>query len=111
MPIKSIARSYKENLNINFDLTLKFASFTKGHAYSYQVLGHLLFTSNKKDIDKEIINRFDHTLFNDVYSVTYLNLTETNKNIVNLIGKEGLIKLEDINNKLKLATNIFNTHI
>lgn len=35
LPIKSIARSYKENLNINFDLALKFASFTKGHAYSY----------------------------------------------------------------------------
>lgn len=31
--------------------------------------------------------------------------------MVNLIGKEGLIKLEDINNKLKLANNIFNTHI
>lgn len=60
--LTSIARSYKETLQLDDMFAKKCAALTEGYASSYQILGSILFKTKAKKIDDDLLSQFDSYL-------------------------------------------------
>lgn len=94
--IKAIEIAYKKYLNVDSEIANKMANITKGYAYAYQVLGYLAFTSEKKDVDEELVNDFDQYLAAYVYEKIYSELSNKEKEILNCFDCDKEISLKEI---------------
>lgn len=108
--INSIAYKYSDLLNIDYDRALEFAKFTKGYAYAYQVLGYFLFESNKKEIDKEILLKYDQQLTEYVYGKVYSEMSDFEKKIVKVIEDDQPVKMADLSSKLNKTTTFLSVY-
>lgn len=79
---RSIANSYKNIFNIEEDECIKLAKFTKGYAFAYQLLGNLLYLENKKDLDEQIIQKFDELIQERAYRIIYNELSKKEQEIL-----------------------------
>ena len=98
-----IKNSYRQVLKISDEKAAKLASFTKGYAFAYQVLGYLLMKYNKKEIDEDIESMFDYFLEEGVYSRLYDELPKKEKEVVLYLSRNG----ESTNESL-IASGVLN---
>lgn len=75
----AIARSYENVLGLEKEIACKCASLTEGYASAYQVLGSILYRTNKKDIDEDILYEFDKILEDINYSKMWEDLSYNDK--------------------------------
>lgn len=80
--IKSIANSYKQIFMFSEPLSVEFAKLTQGYAYAYQLLGSLLYTTNKRSIDAELLDKYDELLMERAYDLIYSELSDREKQIL-----------------------------
>lgn len=80
--LRAVANSYKNIFELNEETAISFAKFTKGYAYAYQLLGNILFLKNKKNIDEEVIQKFDEIIQERAYSIIYNELTPKEKELL-----------------------------
>lgn len=68
-------------MGVDFDKALEFTKLTKGYAYAYQLLGDLLYRTDKKEITEEILQSFDSALEDNVYNKIWSSLSKNQKTI------------------------------
>lgn len=108
--ISSIASSYQEILNIDYDLALKFAKLTKGYAFGFQLLGYLLYNKEKKEINKEILSEFDQYLEEYVYQKVWKDLTPVEQNILKAFKTNDSIRVSKILDELNMDKSYFSKY-
>lgn len=75
-----MAESYRQNLDVSKEISLKMADITCGYPFAFQVLGYLCYES-KKDYADELV-RFDYYLNEYVYNKIWSELSEKDKSLV-----------------------------
>lgn len=83
--LRAITLSYKDIFNIDSNKAIEFAKLTCGYAFAYQLLGSLIYKSNKYEINKDILNQFDLILEDRVYSQIWKELTSKEKIILEVL--------------------------
>ena len=80
--IGAIAAEYKSVFKISEEEALELASFTKGYAYAYQVLGYLLYESGKNYIDDSLLASFDQYMQEYVYDKIWSEISTLDKRLL-----------------------------
>ena len=75
----AIARSYKTVLGLSEEVSIKCAAITDGYASAYQILGSILYKTNKKDIDDDVLFEFDKMLEDINYAKLWEDLSMNDK--------------------------------
>ena len=96
----SIAKKYRQLLDITHEDAVNLALFTKGYAYGYQVLGELCFKYNKSVIDDEIETEFDENI-GPQYDLIWSTLTESEKELTKIIVNAESGAVSEIKSKMK----------
>lgn len=96
LPSSMVAASYESLLNIPMDTAVEYAKMTKGYAYAYQVLGFLLYESESKRVDSQLLAKFDMLLAEQVYEKIYSLLSNNEKTIVNAFGSDSKVKISTL---------------
>ncbi len=80
--VRSVVNSYKTIFRITDQEAISIAQRVNGYAFAYQLLGNILFESNKTIIDEDVLNKYDETLYARAYSIIYKELTPKEKEIL-----------------------------
>lgn len=75
----AISKSYQETLGLSEPIANKCAALTEGYASAYQILGSILYDTGKKDVDDEVLFRFDKILEEINYDKMWSELTATER--------------------------------
>ena len=84
--LRAMSYSYMNILGMEERDAKEAAIITKGYAFSYQLLGYILYKENKKKVDKKVLEQLDVMLDERSYSKIYSELTKKEKEIVSLIA-------------------------
>ena len=91
--MKAITYAYMNVFKINEDDAIRIAKQTSGYAYGFQLLGSILYKSNKKKVDKEVLEKYDLSLDDNAYSMIWSSLSENEKKILYaIVNTNGTIK-------------------
>lgn len=77
--IRDVALSYQEQFDLDIKDAIELAKLTKGYAYAYQLLGDLLYRSHTKNVDEEILKKYDMALEDNVYAKIWSSLPRNQK--------------------------------
>lgn len=78
----SISNSYKNIFSLSNEDSIKLAKYTSGYAFAYQLLGNLLYESNDKVLNENLISKYDELLYERSYNIIYNELTNKEKEIL-----------------------------
>ena len=78
----TISNKYAEIFDISMEESNSLANFVKGYSFAYQVLGDILWESNKNKIDEYVIREFDMVLDDCVYTPIWEHLSELEKEVL-----------------------------
>ena len=98
----AIASSYRSTFEISQEESLVLAKATKGYAMAFQVLGDILFRSNKKALDQAVLEEYDSRLSEWSYDFIWKDLSERDKEILSLVS-EGKTTNEQILQSLPVS--------
>lgn len=110
LSLRDIAYSYQNILGVTLDEGIKLAKFTKGYAYAYQVLGNILYSKEKKDLNDEVISEFDKVMAENAYEKIYSELSETEQKIVLSIDTSGEVTTKSLREKLSMNIKTFSVY-
>ena len=110
LSLSAIAANFEKSLNITFDKVIELAKMTKGYAYAYQSFGYILFKENKKDLDKDVLVKFDQQMENYVYDKIYSEVSFVNKEILKAIEVDEPVKVSDLATKLNKNSQYINAY-
>lgn len=110
LSLSSISNSYMDLLGLTSEEALNAAKITKGYAYAYQVIGHLLFTSKKKKMDRKLLSEFDQYLQEYVYDKTWSELSENDKKVLLAFESDEYNRVSDLINKTKMNKKTFSVY-
>lgn len=106
----AITNSYQELLNITKEEALVLAKETKGYAYAYQVLGHLVFDRKDPKLDDHLYAKYDQYLEEYVYEKMYSELSSNDKKILKAFTNDGINSVDNLMLKSKMKKNIFSVY-
>ena len=106
----AITNSYQELLNITKEEALVLAKETKGYAYAYQVLGHLVFDRKDPTLDDHLYAKYDQYLEEYVYEKMYSDLSSNDKKILKAFTNDGINSVDNLMLKSKMKKNIFSVY-
>ena len=90
--LRLIVNSYINIFGIDEDNAVELAMSVKGYAYAYQLLGNILYKSNKTKLDEETLLEFDALLYERAYNFIFNELSTEERNVL-------IYALEDSSNK------------
>ena len=102
--IRAIAYSYIDLLQMEEDDAIEAAKITKGYAFAYQLLGHILFERKKKKVDERVIREFDLALDEKSYSKIFSELSPKEREIASVLA-DGASTNEEVMNALNIKSN------
>ncbi len=102
-----IAHEYEKLLNIPFSLAASLSKLTKGYAFAYQVLGFLFYESDKKEINDDLLNKYDSYLQNNGYDVIYKDLYPREKKFCYALAESKNGETKEIMNISNLKEDYF----
>ena len=108
--LSAISLSYQELLDISKEEALLLAKETKGYAYAYQVLGHLVYERKNPKIDNNLLMNFDQYLQEYVYDKMYSELSTNDKKILKAFKNDGINSVEELLIDSKMKKNIFSVY-
>lgn len=106
----AITNSYQELLNITKEEALVLAKETKGYAYAYQVLGHLVFDRKDPTLDDHLYAKYDQYLEEYVYEKMYSELSSNDKKLLKAFTNDGINSVDNLMLKSKMKKNIFSVY-
>ena len=106
----AITNSYQELLNITKEEALVLAKETKGYAYAYQVLGHLVFDRKDPKLDDHLYAKYDQYLEEYVYEKMYSELSSNDKKILKAFTNDGINSVDNLMLKSKMKKSIFSVY-
>lgn len=110
LSLVAITNSYQELLNITKEEALVLAKETKGYAYAYQVLGHLVFDRKDPKLDDNLYAKYDQYLEEYVYEKMYSELSSNDKKILKAFTNDGINSVDNLMLKSKMKKNIFSVY-
>jgi hypothetical protein len=102
LSINAIASSYENFLHVSSEKAMEFAKFTNGYAYAYQVLGHLLYEKEEKELTKELILDFDQYMAEYVYEKIFSESSSQEQKILLSFNTDETVKVEELREKTSL---------
>ncbi len=97
-------------MKVSHSDAISLSKLTKGYSYAYQLLGYLMYESNKKELDSEILKEFDKYLREYVYEKIYYNLLYNEKIIINAVSANEEIRVSDILKITKIKKENFSQY-
>ena len=104
LSIGTMAASYRKNLNVDEEESIRLAQMTRGYSYAFQVLGH--FWLEKKDKEDALVMMKQY-LEEYVYDKIWSELSEKDKKIAYAIAISETKKVKDIREECNLESNEF----
>lgn len=104
--LKAITYSYMDIFDISEVDAIKISKQTNGYAYAYQLLGSILYKSQKKKIDNEILKKYDLYLDDNSYSLIWKSLSLNEKKIL-----YGMVNTDSSIKEIIKYTNLTNSSI
>ena len=108
--LAAITNSYQELLNITKEEALLLAKETKGYAYAYQVLGHLVFEKQNPKLDDKLYAEYDQYLEEYVYEKMYSELSSNDKKILKAFTSDDINSVDNLLLKSKMKKNVFSVY-
>ena len=108
--LAAITNSYQELLNITKEEALLLAKETKGYAYAYQVLGHLVFEKQNPKLDDKLYAKYDQYLEEYVYEKMYSELSSNDKKILKAFTSDDINSVNNLLLKSKMKKNVFSVY-
>lgn len=105
LSIGTMADSYRRNLGVDTDTSIRMAQLTRGFPYAFQVLGSLAW-DNKGDY-VAIVPKFKQYLEEYVYDKIWSEISEKDRTVLNSIAKVPSGKILEIRNLLNMEANEF----
>ena len=91
--LRAITLSYMKIFSISESEAIRIAKQTNGYAYGYQLLGSILYKSEKKALDKEVLEKYDLLLDDNAYSLIWRLLSDNERKILFAMSNtNGLVK-------------------
>ena len=109
LSISAIAASYRDIFGIQQEKAIDLAKMTKGYAYAYQVLGHLLWEKGDANIDENLLRDLDQYLQEYVYEKIWSELSGKDKKILCVFNEEKM-SVETILRELEISKNEFSVY-
>lgn len=78
----AIKENYQNIFSISEELAAKMAKLTKGYAFAYQALGYLMWESEEKAINENLLAQYDYYLNEFVYNKLWESLTAKEKEYI-----------------------------
>lgn len=92
----AIAYTYKKMFDLDEDTSIKFAKLTEGYASAFQIIGSILFETNKKDIDQELLFEYDKILADINYEKLWSDLSRGDRKFICAMQNQSNNKASDI---------------
>ena len=102
-----MAKSYRENLDLDKQEAETMARFTKGYAFAFQVLGYLCFKNDSGLEDN--IEEFDAYMSEYVYEKIWSECSNKDKLVLSKISNYSK-KVEDILSQLTMSSSLFSVY-
>lgn len=108
LSLNSIMLDYKNNLQLTDQEASEMAIFTKGYSYAFQLLGYLCFRTKQKY--KNVIDQFDEKMTNNVYDIIWEDLSQKEKEVLQMMFQAKEMTTRDILNVSGLDKNSYNEY-
>ncbi len=108
LSLNSIMLDYKNNLQLTDQEASEMAIFTKGYSYAFQLLGYLCFRTKQKY--KNVIDQFDEKMTNNVYDIIWEDLSQKEKEVLQMMFQAKELTTRDILNVSGLDKNSYNEY-
>ncbi len=102
---RTIAKSYREYLQIPITEAIKLAEMTKGYAFGYQLLGRIYY--DNKGSDKDYLEQYKEELAEYVYDQMWFDITKVEKKIIVALAKSDSNKVKDIREVTEMSSGFF----
>lgn len=86
--LNAVSNSYKDIFKIDLEQAVALAKLTKGYAYAYQVLGHLIWEKGNCSLNEELLHKYDQYLQEYVYDKIWSELSAKDKKVLFSFSKD-----------------------
>ncbi len=106
-----ISQKYKEVFSLSDEEANKMASYTGGYSYAFQILGYLVFESNKQEVTDGVLNEYKLLLGESSYDKIWEELS-CNERLVAKKASEfpDNVAVKDVREALEMNSNEFSTY-
>ncbi len=110
LSLSSIASSYMSTLNVSKEKADEFAKASKGYAFAFQLLGYLLFKSDDRSLNDEILNAYDSYLSSYVYDKIWMGCSSNDRKFLFSFSSNEEMATKDILLFSKMSKESFSTY-
>ena len=108
--VNAIANSYRETFSISLEEAVTMAKLTKGYPFAYQVLGYLKWNAGKSADISSVMADYDQHLEEYVYEKIWNDLSEKDRSIVELLARNGEMKVKDLRDALEMKSGAMSVY-
>lgn len=109
--LTAIRRQYADIFSIDSGIATKMSLLTKGYPFAFQVLGYLYWQYRKQKTLVEILPEYDQYLDEFVYSKIWSELSETDRNVLTVLAREGgSAAVKHLRENLKMTSGLFSVY-
>lgn len=108
--LTAVRQHYKNIFELGEEKAERMAALTRGYPFAFQVLGYLYWEHRDTMTLDEILPEYDQYLEEYVYSKIWLEMSEKDKEILQVLAVSGEIKVKNLREKLGLASEQFSVY-
>lgn len=108
--LTAVRQHYKNIFALEEEKAERMAALTRGYPFAFQVLGYLYWEHRDTMTLNEILPEYDQYLEEYVYSKIWLEMSEKDKEILQVLAVSGEIKVKNLREKLGLASEQFSVY-
>lgn len=108
--LTAVRQHYKNIFELEEEKAERMAALTRGYPFAFQVLGYLYWEHRDTMTLDEILPEYDQYLEEYVYSKIWLEMSEKDKEILQVLAVSGEIKVKNLREKLGLASEQFSVY-
>ena len=108
--LTAVRQQYKNIFAVEEDKAERMAALTRGYPFAFQVLGYLYWEHRDTMTLDEILPEYDQYLEEYVYSKIWSEISEKDKEILQVLAVSGEIKVKNLREKLGLASEQFSVY-
>ncbi len=108
--LTAVRQHYKNIFELDEEKAERMAALTRGYPFAFQVLGYLYWEHRDTMTLDEILPEYDQYLEEYVYSKIWSEMSEKDKEILQVLAVSGEIKVKNLREKLGLASEQFSVY-
>lgn len=108
--LTAVRQQYKNIFALEEEKAERMAALTRGYPFAFQVLGYLYWEHRDTMTLDEILPEYDQYLEEYVYSKIWSEISEKDKEILQVLAVSGEIKVKNLREKLGLASEQFSVY-